>query len=295
MLTLATHWLTAPPTGSTDGRRDLLVVGPSLGTGVVALWAGCARELAAQLDVDILGWDLPGHGDGGPTDQPFTLQELAEAVVAAVGSAVEDVAVEDSSVGDGAVEDSSVKDGSVKDGAPGRTVAPWVHAGVSVGGATGLHLALAGQVRASAVLCSGPKLGTPESWTERAATVRGQGTAVMVDGSRERWFGPGFVDREPATADRLLATLAAADAESYAQVCGALAQHDVQADLASIDLPVLLLGGADDVVAPPQLQEATGAGIPGSTVVVLDGVAHLAPAEDPVGTARAIAAWWPQP
>lgn len=266
---LTTHWLTAPPARSGDGpQRELLVVGPSLGTGVVALWAECARELADRLDVDVLGWDLPGHGDGGPTREPFTLQELAQDVVAAVGSAVEDVA-------------------------PAPTVAPWVHAGVSVGGATGLHLALAGQVRGSAVLCSGPKLGTQESWAERAATVREHGTATMVDGSRQRWFAPGFAEREPETAERLLRSLRDTDAESYAQVCGALGQHDVRADLPSIVVPVLLLGGADDVVAPPEMQQETGTAIPGSTVVVLDGVAHLAPAENPAATAGAIAAWWP--
>lgn len=167
----------------------------------------------------------------------------------------------------------------------------WVHAGVSVGGATGLHLAIAGHVRASAVLCSGPRLGTPQGWAERAATVREGGTAVLVDGSRERWFAPGFVEREAEVATRLLASLTACDDESYAQVCGALGRHDVRADLAGVDVPVLLLGGADDVVAPPRLQEVTGESISTSAVVVLDGVAHLAPAEAPVATAGAIAAW----
>lgn len=270
MPTLTTHWLTAPSIRSGDGpQRELLVVGPSLGTGVVALWAQCARELTVHLDVDVLGWDLPGHGDGGATREPFTLQKLADDVVAAVGRAVEDVA-------------------------PGLALGPWVHAGVSVGGATGLHLAITGQVRASAVLCSRPKLGTPKSWAKRAATVREQGTSVMVDISRERWFAPGFIAQEPEVADRLLATLIATDDESYAQACGALGQHDVREELSHIDVPVLLLGGADDPVAPPQMQQETGADIPGSTVVVLANVAHLAPAENPVATAEAIAAWWPQ-
>lgn len=252
---ITTLWLT-PDTG-----RPLLVVGPSLGTAVTPLWDRCAGQLAHLAEADVLGWELPGHGQGAPTTEPYALQELAAAVAAAV---------------------EQVRPGT-----------GWVHAGVSVGGATGLHLALAGKVRGSAVLCSGPKLGTPESWAERAATVREHGTAVMVDGSRQRWFAPGFTEREPDVAERLLGSLREADAESYAQVCGALGRHDVREDLAQIDVPVLLLGGADDAVAPPQLQEATGSGIPGSTVVVLDDVAHLAPAEDPVATAEAIAAWWP--
>lgn len=254
MLALRTHWLT-PDTG-----RDLLVVGPSLGTGVVALWADCAQRVSQLAQVDVLGWDLPGHGDGEPTAEPFGLPDLADAVTHAVGQA-----------------------------RPEGTT--WAHAGVSVGGATGLHLALGGGVTGSAVLCSGPKLGTRESWAERAQTVRSGGAGVMVEGSRQRWFAPGFDERDPVTTQRLLDTLAETDAESYALVCGALGEHDVRADLGSISVPVLALGGADDAVAPPQMQHEMGEAIPGATVVILEGVAHLAPAEAPLATAEALAGW----
>ncbi|MFC6421053.1 alpha/beta fold hydrolase [Ornithinimicrobium tianjinense] len=265
MLTLTTHWLTPtdpkPAPGSAPAR-DLVVVGPSLGTGVVALWQECARELAGLIDVDVLAWDLPGHGDGAPAREPFTLQDLAGAVVAAVALA-----------------------------APGVAPGSWTHAGVSVGGATGLHLALAGAVRASAVVCSGPQLGSPEGWAERAEQVREHGTASMVDGSRERWFAPGFLERGPHVAARLLDTLRAADDESYALVCGALGQHDVRDRLGQITVPVLALGGAADPVAPPQVQEDLAAAVPGAEAVVLPGVGHLAPAEAPVATAEALARW----
>lgn len=258
MITLRTHWLTP------DSGRPLLVVGPSLGTGVVALWQDCAFELAELAQVDVLGWDLPGHGDGDPVSEPFTLEELALAVAAAVETA--------------------------------RPGAEWSHAGVSVGGATGLHLALAGidSLRGSAVICSGPKLGTAEAWAERAETVRAQGTGVMVEGSKQRWFGPDFLEREPEVAERLLATLVAADDESYAQVCGALGQHDVRERLGDISVPVLALGGVHDVVAAPEMKHEMAAAIPGATMVILDDVAHLAPAEDPRGTAAVLTDWLPR-
>lgn len=255
MISLRTHWLTP------DSGRPLLVVGPSLGTAVVPLWEACATEVARLSDMDVLGWELPGHGDGEPASGPFTLQELAGSVVAAVEAA-----------------------------RPGLG-SGWTHAGVSVGGATGLHLALGGLVRGSAVICSGPRLGTAESWGERAETVRRDGTGVMVDGSRERWFAPGFAEREPEVADRLLETLVAADDESYALVCGALGQHDVRDRLGGISVPVLALGGADDVVAPPQMQHDLAAAVPAADAVVLDDVAHLAPAEAPRATARALTDW----
>lgn len=252
---LTLHWLT-PDTGS-----DLLVVGPSLGTGVVALWERCAMLLSADAGVDVLGWDLPGHGDGQATAEPFRLGELADAVLAAV---------------------EAVRPGAV-----------FAHAGVSVGGATGLHLALGARprVRASAVICSGAKLGTPQAWAERAATVRAQGTTVMVEGSRQRWFAPGFTEREPDTAQLLLDTLTQADGESYAQVCGALGEHDVRTRLGSIGIPVLVLGGIADEVCPPESQTELAAAIPGARLEILEGAAHLAPAEAPQETARVLAEW----
>ena len=111
---------------------ETLLVGPSLGTAVASLWGAAAALLGERYRV--LGWDLPGHGASSPASGPFSLAELADAVLDAVGS-------------------------------------PFHYAGVSVAGAVGLHLALTGDPRvlSTAVVCSGAKLGTRESWQERAA------------------------------------------------------------------------------------------------------------------------------
>lgn len=257
------HWLTP------DRGRPLLVVGPSLGTGVVALWDECAQVVSAGADVDVLGWDLPGHGDGEPYDDAFTLEDLAGAVVTLV------------------------------DGA--RPGADFVHAGVSVAGGVGLALAvgsaLSGQgqdptrVRASAVICSGAKLGTPEAWAERAELVRSAGTPVMVEGSAQRWFAPGFVERSPGTATALLTTLQHADKDSYARVCEALGRADFRADLPSISIPVLVMGGRHDVVVDPESQQQVAAAIPSSTLVIVEDAAHLAPAECPAEVGEVLAGW----
>ena len=59
----------------------------------------------------------------------------------------------------------------------------------------------------------------------------------MVAGSAERWFGPGFLDREPERGSALLHALQDADDEGYVQVCGALAGFDVRDRLGEIDAP----------------------------------------------------------
>ena len=54
--------------GSPDSPR-LLVVGPSLGTSVEALW----DRAAGHLDAEVVGWDLPGHGRSAPATAYFSL------------------------------------------------------------------------------------------------------------------------------------------------------------------------------------------------------------------------------
>ena len=120
--------------------------------------------------------------------------------------------------------------------APG---ASFHYAGVSLGGATGLQLGIkhGDRLKSLSVQCTGAKLGTPEGWLERAETVRTQGTPVMIQGSAQRWFAPGFMDRQPELSSRLLHSLRDADRFSYAFCCEALAGFDVRDQLGSITRP----------------------------------------------------------
>jgi 3-oxoadipate enol-lactonase len=234
------------------GDKPLLVVGSSLGTSSV-LWAETAALLGSAYDV--VAWDLPGHGVSPAAKETFDVGELADAVVELVDSI-----------------------------APGEK---FHYAGVSLGGATGLQLGIkhGERLKSLSVQCTGAKLGTPEGWLERAETVRSQGTPVMIQGSAQRWFAPGFMDREPEVSSRLLHSLRDADRFSYAFCCEALAAFDVRAELGSIRVPTLAVAGAEDGVAPPSFAEDAVAGINagGGTAraVSLEGVAHLAPAEAP--------------
>ena len=87
----------------------------------------------------------------------------------------------------------------------------------------------------------------------------------------------------------LLHSLRETDDESYAQVCEALAGFDVRDRLSEVTVPVLAVAGAEDVATPPALLEEIAAGIPGTRLVVLDGVAHLAPAEAPSDVVKLLA------
>ena len=111
------------------------------------------------------------------------------------------------------------------------------------------------------LLCTGAKIGEPEGWHERAATVRASGTPVMVDR-----LGRALVRRRlPGRARRRghppAAALQHADREGYAQVCEALAGFDVRDRLAEITTPVLAVAGAEDVATPPALLAEIAVGV----------------------------------
>ncbi|MGZ8744982.1 MAG: alpha/beta fold hydrolase, partial [Nocardioides sp.] len=172
----------------------------------------------------------------------------------------------------------------------GEVGQPFFYAGDSVGGAVGLQLALdvPDRVASAVLLCTGARIGDAGMWAGRMGQVSVSGTPVMVSGSAERWFGPGFLDREPARASALLNALRETDDEGYVQVCAALAEFDVRDRLAEIDTPVLAVAGAADVATSTDKLREIADGVADGRLVVLDGVAHLAPAEVPETVARLV-------
>ncbi|HSP53655.1 MAG TPA: 4-carboxymuconolactone decarboxylase [Cryobacterium sp.] len=253
------------------GTLPLLVLGPSLGT-TTALWDGVAARLAETGlagtgladtvltdTMRVLCFDLPGHGRSPATREPFTVSEVADAVIALVDS-----------VGGGAFH----------------------YAGVSFGGAVGLELALRHpeRLQSLAVVCSAARIGTRSGWEERAARIRSSGTPSIIAGSAERWFAPGFLDRDPAAGSAALEKLLDVDDESYALCCEALAGFDVTDAAAGIQVPTLCIAGQLDRSTPPAQLAELAASIPGARLETVTGAAHLAPLERPAEVAALLLA-----
>jgi len=229
-----------------------LVLGPSIGTSADTCWGACATLL--REDFDIVAWELPGHGtDRGPVPEGLTVADLAARVLDQV------------------------------DG-------PFLYAGDSVGGEVGLQLLLEApdRVLGAVLCCTGAKIGDDRMWPDRIAQVRASGTAGLVAGAVSRWFAPGFLEREPERASALLHALRDASDDGYVAVCGALAAFDVRDRLGEIAAPVVAVAGAHDPVCPPDLLREIADGIQQGRLVVLDDVAHQAPAEAPEEVAMII-------
>lgn len=240
--------------------RPLLVVGPSLGTSVERIWGTVAAHMESW---SIVGWDLPGHGASpasGPLDK-LTIADLATAVVQAV----------DELTGG----------------------AHFVYAGDSVGGAVGLQIALdhPDRITGLAMMCSAAAFGTPAGWHERAALVRREGMAPMVESSSARWFGPTIIASGEGRCRAALCDLAEVEPEGYARVCEALADYDLRPRLESVRAPLLAVAGADDLATPPQTLAEITDRVSDGRLEVLPGVGHLAPYEAPEVVADLLRKW----
>src|SRR5699024_6065451 len=148
----------------------LVVLGHSLGTGPL-IWEKVVPLLTQHYRVSLL--TLPGHGEVPVPDSLFTLDELADAVAAGVKE-----------VGSG----------------------PAYYAGVSIGGAIALTLAIrhANQFNAVASIAALATMGGEQHWKDRAAKVRKESTSSLVSDSAQRWFAPGSIENQPDLSGRIL-------------------------------------------------------------------------------------------
>ena len=239
-------------TGPADAPT--LVLSNSLGS-TLSMWSGCADALAERFR--LVRYDTRGHGLSDVPPGPYSIDDVGNDLVELLDKLdVERVHV----------------------------------AGLSLGGMTGMWLAIHHPDRLDrlVVLCTSARLGPPEGWAERAALVREQGMAAVVEGSMGRWLTADFRARRPDAVQRLSAMLVSLDPEGYAGCCGVIETMDLTGELAGIRAPTLAIAGAQDPATPPEHLERIVAAIPGARLELLDPAAHLLAYERPADVTRLI-------
>jgi 3-oxoadipate enol-lactonase len=213
----------------------------SLGTAL-GLWDGLATELVERHRVVRL--DLRGHGWSPAPHGPYTVDDLADDVLGLADRLGLD---------------------------------RFALVGLSIGGAVGQTIAVREPQRLTAFVagCTGPKLGDPADWRDRAARVRAEGTAWLVDSTIARWFTPTFAARHPEEVDRIVRMLLTTPPEGYAASCEAVAAFDLTERLGDVTVPTRVIAGTHDPVAPPDLGQQMADAIPDADFVEVD-AGHLA-------------------
>jgi 3-oxoadipate enol-lactonase len=211
-------------------------------------WDAVTAALAD--DFTVITYDLPGHGTR-PAPAPYAIADLARELLVGLDAL--------------GIDRAHV-------------------AGLSLGGL--VAQAVAGnapeRVAGLALIDTTPRYDATwqATWRERAATVRTQGTAALIDGLLAAWFSPAFVAANGPTISTVRDSVSRMPAEGYARGCEALAAAQLDSLAATIVAPTLVVCGEDD---GPQFRSAAAwfaATIPGARASWLPGK-HAAVLEHP--------------
>ncbi len=199
-----------------EGRNDLpaLVLSHSLGCDL-GMWAPQMPDLIDHFHV--LRYDTRGHGASGVPAGDYTLDQLAQDVLAL---------------------------------ATKLNLAKFAFCGISMGGAVGQWLAINAPQRLTALVLANtsPKFGTPDTWDARRKAVQEGGMEAIVDAIMQRFFS---ADKQAAIwAQSTRAVLLGTDPKGYAACCAALRDADTRPSLIKIPVPTLVIGSEKDPSTP---------------------------------------------
>ena len=229
-----------------DGPAEapVLVLSNSLGTHL-AMWDAQRAALTARYRV--LRYDTRGHGASTVTPGPYSIDQLGRDVLVLLDA---------------------------------LKIRRAHFCGLSLGGMTGMWLAVHAPERiAKLVLASTTaRIGAPEAYNQRIATVRSGGMAAVAEGVLERWFTADFRARAPAAVAPFRDMLIATPPEGYASCCAAVRDMDQREAIGGVRHPTLVIAGTHDVATPPADGRAIAERIRGARYVELD-AAHISNVE----------------
>lgn len=217
-----------------------LLMGSSLGT-TRDMWIPVLDQLSA---VRVIRFDHLGHGESAVPDGPYSMEQLGNAVL----QLMDHLGIEKAS-----------------------------YAGLSLGGAVGQWLAINRPERIDrlALLATAAYFPDRESWQQRAAQVRADGTESVADTAMTRWFTDSYRAEHSEDVMSWRAMIAGISAEGYAGCSEALAGFDTREDLDKITSPTVAIAGDADPSTPPSAMQVFAEQIAGCRLEVVADAAHL--------------------
>lgn len=152
--------------------------------------------------------------------------------------------------------------------------------GLSLGGMTGLGLALDHPDRIGHLICCDARADAPppfaRMWDERIAAVDAKGVAALWPGTLERWLTPACQADDREIVDQLKADFELTSTEGYKGCSAAISGLDYLRHLGSIKLPVLYIVGDQDSGASPETMRTMADATPGAHFKEIENAAHIA-------------------
>ena len=232
---------------ATEGQagKPPLILSNSLGADF-SMWDPQIPEFSKSFRV--LRSDTRGHGKSSVTSTPYSIEQLARDVLAL---------------------------------ADALQFEHFHFCGLSMGGQIGMWLAVNAPERLNrVVLCStAAKIGAPEMWNARIATVLKEGMKNVAAAAVERWFTPAFRAKNPSLIAHVQKVLETTSPEGYASCSAAVRDFDFREKLNQIRTPTLIISGTHDSATTPADGQLLANLISGARYVELNG-AHLCNIED---------------
>lgn len=227
-----------------DEGKPWIVLSNSLGADL-SMWDPQIDALTGAYRV--LRYDTRGHGGSDAPEGPYSLDDLVGDVIALMdGSGIETAAF----------------------------------MGLSMGGMTGLGLALDHGDRFSRIVCADGRADAPppfrEMWDGRISAVQGGGLEAIVDGTLASWLTEDWRLANPEALERVRAMVLGNDPNGYVNCCLALKRLDYLRRLGNVSIPVLYVGGDQDMGAAPAVMQAMADATPGGVYRTVPDAAHVA-------------------
>lgn len=241
-----------------SGRKDgpVILLSNSLGTGL-SMWA--PQRAALEKTHRVICYDTRGHGGSDTPPGPYSFDDL-------VGDAL-------------AVLDHFGVDQAAM-------------MGLSIGGMTGLGVALAAPERLTKLICACARADNPapfvQNWDDRIAIIMQHGIEPLWEKTSQLWLTPDFHAAHPDQVADMHATFQLTTDAGYIACAQALKGLNYLGDLGQLSLPVLYISGAQDMGAPPAAMEQMHAATPGSAYMEIAGAGHIANINQPEAFTKAV-------
>ena len=228
-----------------SGKKDapLVVLSHSLACSMM-MWDPQLELLEAHFRV--LRFDTRGHGDSSAPQGAYTLEQLVDDAI------------------------------GLLDGLDIDRV-HWV--GLSMGGMIGQGIALNHSSRLESLVLADTASIIPDEaqpvWQERIDAARNEGMQAVAESTLERWFTPNYLKQNPPEVEQVRRQILATPVDGYIGCSEAIRRLNYLDRLSAIQIPTLIMVGADDPGTPVAASEAMHARIQGSNLVVIPDAAHL--------------------